>query len=112
MANYFPRHYPFSFNSFYYLLFQDFQTHPNLEKLTFLEMFQVSSPLLILHGAADRVTDPLVSCFLYENASSKDKTLKLYEGGYHSILEGETDDRIFTVLNDIILWLDSRCSLK
>ncbi|KAH7839502.1 hypothetical protein Vadar_005093 [Vaccinium darrowii] len=73
---------------------------------------KVSSPLLILHGAADRVTDPLVSRFLYENASSKDKTLKLYEGGYHSILEGEPDDRIFTVLNDIISWLDSRCSLK
>uniref|UniRef100_A0A5B7APD6 Putative caffeoylshikimate esterase n=1 Tax=Davidia involucrata TaxID=16924 RepID=A0A5B7APD6_DAVIN len=73
---------------------------------------KVSSPLLILHGAADKLTDPLVSQFLYEKASSKDKTLKLYEEGYHCILEGEPDDRIFTVLNDIITWLDSRCSLK
>ncbi|PSR91159.1 Caffeoylshikimate esterase [Actinidia chinensis var. chinensis] len=73
---------------------------------------KVSSPLLILHGAADKVTDPLVSQFLYEKASSKDKTLKLYDEGYHCILEGEPDDRIFTVLNDIITWLDSRCSLK
>ncbi|GAV89145.1 Abhydrolase_6 domain-containing protein [Cephalotus follicularis] len=73
---------------------------------------KVSSPLLILHGAADKVTDPLVSQFLYEKASSKDKTLKLYEGGYHSILEGEPDDRIFTVLDDIIAWLDSRCSIE
>ncbi|CAH9104710.1 unnamed protein product [Cuscuta epithymum] len=70
---------------------------------------KVKSPMLILHGASDRVTDPQVSRFLYENASSKDKTLKLYEDGYHCILEGEPDDRILTVLDDIIAWLDSRC---
>ncbi|KAL2558999.1 alpha/beta-hydrolase superfamily protein [Forsythia ovata] len=73
---------------------------------------EVASPILILHGAADRVTDPQVSQFLYDNASSEDKTLKLYEGGYHCILEGEPDDRILTVLGDIISWLDTRCSLK
>lgn len=75
-----------------------------------LEVLQVSSPLLILHGAADKVTDPLVSQFLYEKASTKDKTLKLYDDGYHCILEGEPDERIFTVLNDIVSWLDSRVS--
>ncbi|KAL2542582.1 alpha/beta-Hydrolases superfamily protein [Abeliophyllum distichum] len=73
---------------------------------------EVASPILILHGAADRVTDPQVSQFLYDNASSEDKTLKLYDGGYHCILEGEPDDRILTVLGDIISWLDTRCSLK
>ncbi|KAJ6891133.1 caffeoylshikimate esterase [Populus alba x Populus x berolinensis] len=73
---------------------------------------KVSSPLLILHGAADKVTDPLVSQFLYQKASSKDKTLKLYEGAYHSILEGEPDTNIFAVFDDIIAWLDSRCSAK
>lgn len=73
---------------------------------------QVSAPLLILHGAADKVTDPLVSKFLYENASSKDKTLKLYENGYHCILEGEPDDRIKAVHDDIVSWLDSRCLVK
>lgn len=73
---------------------------------------KVSSPLLILHGAGDKVTDPSVSKFLYEKASSKDKTLKLYEGGYHCILEGESDEKIFMALDDIVSWLDSRCSLK
>ncbi|KAF8407809.1 hypothetical protein HHK36_006945 [Tetracentron sinense] len=77
-----------------------------------MQVEKVSSPLLVLHGAADKLTDPLVSKFLYEKASSKDKTLKLYEEGYHGILEGEPDDRIFTVINDIVSWLDSRCSLK
>ncbi|KAG9448931.1 hypothetical protein H6P81_008896 [Aristolochia fimbriata] len=70
---------------------------------------KVCAPVLILHGAADKVTDPLVSKFLYEKASSQDKKLKLYEGGYHSILEGESDERILTVMNDIISWLDSHC---
>ncbi|XP_030499966.2 caffeoylshikimate esterase [Cannabis sativa] len=73
---------------------------------------EVSSPLLILHGAKDRVTDPQVSQFLYEKASSKDKTLKLYEEGYHCILEGEPDERILTVLKDITTWLDFRSSSK
>ncbi|XP_028768608.1 caffeoylshikimate esterase-like [Neltuma alba] len=72
---------------------------------------KVSAPLLIIHGGLDKVTDPAVSQFLYEKASSKDKTLKIYEGGYHCILEGEFDDRIFSALDDIISWLDSR-SLK
>lgn len=72
---------------------------------------QVSAPLLIIHGGADKVTDPVVSQFLYEKASSKDKTLKIYEGGCHNILEGEFDDRILSIHDDIISWLDSR-SLK
>ncbi|KAE9618743.1 putative 2-acylglycerol O-acyltransferase [Lupinus albus] len=76
------------------------------------KLHKVSAPLLILQGAEDKVTDPLVSEFLYEKASSKDKTLKIYEGGYHGILEGEPDDRIFEVHNDIISWLDFRSSVK
>ncbi|XP_008803546.1 caffeoylshikimate esterase [Phoenix dactylifera] len=75
------------------------------------QLEKVSSPVLILHGAADKVTDPNVSKFLYDKASTKDKTLKLYEGGYHSIMEGEPDDRIESVINDIIAWLDSHCAL-
>ncbi|KAL6845268.1 hypothetical protein ACP4OV_024763 [Aristida adscensionis] len=73
------------------------------------QLDKISSPLLILHGAADLVTDPQVSKFLYEKASTKDKTLKLYEGSYHCILEGEPDGRISAAINDIISWLDSHC---
>ncbi|KAG8077587.1 hypothetical protein GUJ93_ZPchr0007g3800 [Zizania palustris] len=73
------------------------------------QLEKVCSPLLILHGAADMVTDPHVSEFLYEKASTKDKTLKLYDDGYHCILEGEPDDRISAAITDIISWLDSRC---
>ncbi|CAN7041451.1 hypothetical protein BRARA_B02163 [Brassica rapa] len=77
-----------------------------------MQVDKVSLPLLILHGAADRVTDPNVSKFLHEQAISEDKTLKLYPGGYHCILEGDTDENIFTVINDIVAWLDARTTPK
>ncbi|CAN6451627.1 unnamed protein product [Victoria cruziana] len=70
------------------------------------QLDKVSAPLLILHGSEDKVTDPQVSQFLYHKASSQDKTLKLYKGGYHGILEGESDERILEAINDIISWLD------
>nr|CAD1842332.1 unnamed protein product [Ananas comosus var. bracteatus] len=71
---------------------------------------EVSLPLIILHGEADLVTDPSVSKALYEKASSSDKKLCLYKDAYHSLLEGEPDETIFSVLDDIISWLDAHCT--
>ncbi|KAG6494187.1 hypothetical protein ZIOFF_049206 [Zingiber officinale] len=70
---------------------------------------EVSLPMIILHGEADVVTEPSVSKALYEKASSSDKKMHLYEGAYHSILEGESDEMIFKVLDDIISWLEEQC---
>ena len=67
-------------------------------------------PLLILHGEADIVTDPSVSKALYEKASSSDKKLNLYKDCFHSLLEGEPDEVIVRVFNDIISWLDEKSS--
>ncbi|KAF7822123.1 Monoglyceride lipase [Senna tora] len=62
-------------------------------------------PFLVLHGAADTVTDPEASQKLYEEASSTDKTIKLYEGLLHDLLfEPERD----AITQDIIQWLNSR----
>ncbi|CAH9094689.1 unnamed protein product [Cuscuta epithymum] len=69
---------------------------------------KVSLPLLILHGKKDVLTDPSVSEALYEKASSGDKTFNLYEESYHCLLEGEPDDMIHKVFNDMISWLDDR----
>lgn len=71
---------------------------------------QVSLPLLILHGEADTVTDPSVSTLLHKKASSSEKELKLYKNAYHSLLEGEPDEVILEVFNDIIDWLDDYSS--
>lgn len=65
-------------------------------------------PFLVLHGEADIVTDPEVSKALYEQASSKDKTIKLYPGMWHGLTYGEPEDNIEIVFSDIISWLDKR----
>lgn len=67
-------------------------------------------PFFVLHGEADTVTDPEVSRALYERASSKDKTIKLYPGMWHGLTSGETDENIEKVFADIIMWLDKRIS--
>jgi len=65
--------------------------------------------LLVLHGSADTVTDPVGSQKLYEEASSTDKTLKVYEGFFHDLLfEPERDD----IAKDIIDWLCSRVDVQ
>ncbi|XP_020231757.1 caffeoylshikimate esterase [Cajanus cajan] len=73
-------------------------------------LYKVTLPFFVLHGEADTVTDPEVSRALYERASSKDKTIKLYPGMWHGLTSGETDDNIEKVFADIIMWLDMHTS--
>jgi acylglycerol lipase len=62
-------------------------------------------PLLILHGAADKVTMPAGSQFFRDTAGSSDKTLKIYPGAAHDLLNDT--DRV-QVLSDITEWIDAR----
>lgn len=80
------------------------RTSMNLES----SLDQVTLPFFVLHGEADVVTDPDVSRALYEQSSSKDKTIKLYPGMWHGLTSGEPDDNIEIVFLDIISWLDKR----
>ncbi|KAJ6824239.1 caffeoylshikimate esterase-like [Iris pallida] len=68
----------------------------------------VTMPFLVLHGEADKVTDPEVSRVLYQRAGSKDKTIKLYPGMWHGLTSGEPDDNVEAVFADILAWLDGR----
>ncbi len=68
-------------------------------------MEAVSLPILVMHGAADLLVDPEGSSQLYARAGSGDKTLKLYDGAYHEILN--EPDRA-QVLADIGEWIDAR----
>lgn len=61
-------------------------------------------PVLIMHGTADRLADPNGSRILFEKASSTDKTLKLYEGFYHEILN---DPEKQQVMDDMLAWIES-----
>ena len=65
----------------------------------------ITLPLLILHGTADKATKPSGSQFFFEQAGSGDKTLKLYEGGYHDLLNDIVRD---AVMADIKSWIAAR----
>lgn len=68
-------------------------------------MASISCPLLILHGTADQLVPYQGSVQLHETACSTDKTLKLYEGLYHEVLNEPERD---LVVGDIVDWLDAR----
>jgi acylglycerol lipase len=68
-------------------------------------MEEITLPLLILHGTADRITEVEGSQQLYARAESKDKQLKLYEGLYHEILNEPEKEQVQA---DIFAWLRQR----
>jgi acylglycerol lipase len=65
----------------------------------------ITLPVLIIHGTADTATKPSGSQRFYENAGSKDKTLKLYEGHFHDLLNDVGKD---VVMADILRWINAR----
>ena len=65
----------------------------------------ITLPVLILHGTADKVTKPAGSQLFYETAGSTDKTLKLYDGHVHDLLN-DFDKEV--VMEDIKRWVSAR----
>ena len=68
-------------------------------------MAEIKIPLLILHGTADKATNPSGSQYFFENTGSTEKLLKLYEGHYHDLLN---DKYSGPVVKDIVRWLNER----
>jgi acylglycerol lipase len=68
-------------------------------------MPKFSVPVFIIHGTNDKATRPAGSQYFYDNIGSVDKTLKLYEGGYHDLLN-DIDKQI--VMADILAWVNQR----
>jgi acylglycerol lipase len=64
----------------------------------------IDLPLLIMHGGSDKLSDVKGSEMLFANVSSADKTLKIYPGLYHEILNEPEQDQVKT---DIIDWLNA-----
>jgi len=69
------------------------------------EFPRITLPVLILHGTADRATMASGSQLFFDTAASTDKTLKLYDGHYHDLLNDVGKE---TVLADIRAWIDRR----
>ncbi len=66
------------------------------------QMSKIYLPILIMHGTADRLSDPRGSEILYDRVSSRDKTLKLYDGFYHEIFNEPGREQVF---EDMEAWL-------
>ena len=77
------------------------RTDERLEK----EFPELTLPLLILHGTEDKATKPSGSQLFYDRAGSSDKTLKLYEGYFHDLLNDAGKE---AVLDDIKNWIAAR----
>jgi acylglycerol lipase len=77
------------------------QIQPHMEKF--------STPVLVLHGTADKLTNPEGSRKLAERAMATDKTLKLYPGLVHDLVH---EPEKAQVLADIISWLENHAPVS
>jgi acylglycerol lipase len=68
------------------------------------EFPDITLPVLIMHGTDDKATVCHGSQFFYETVGSKDKTLKLYDGHYHDLLNDLGKEK---VMADIKGWIDA-----
>lgn len=69
----------------------------------------IKLPVLIMHGADDRLVAPSGSRNIYATVGSKDKTLKMYEGLYHEILNEPEREMVY---RDVAEWIGHRLSLE
>lgn len=69
------------------------------------QLRRVTVPLLVMHGADDMVTDPDGSRRLHREASSVDKSIRLYDGLLHDLLIEPEKEQI---MGDIVDWLRPR----
>jgi alpha-beta hydrolase superfamily lysophospholipase len=65
---------------------------------------QITIPVLIMHGTEDHATVCRGSEYFHEHAGSPDKTLKLYRGHYHDLLNDIGKEG---VMADVTAWLEA-----
>lgn len=77
-----------------------------LDKLFWVNenMETITTPLLIVHGGEDKLANPKAAQLLYDHASSKDKTLKVYDELHHEVFNEPEREQ---VLGDVSAWLDA-----
>lgn len=73
------------------------------------EFGRITLPVFILHGTEDKATRPDGSQQFFDEAGSSDKTLKLYEGYYHDLLNDLGREAVF---EDIDKWIEARLPVR
>ena len=66
---------------------------------------QLTLPLLVMHGTADRLSNREGSALLFDAAASSDKTIKYYPDYYHEIFNDPERKQVFKDMAD---WLAAR----
>lgn len=69
------------------------------------EFGRITLPLLILHGTEDKAAKSSGSQLFYDRAGSTDKTLRLYDGHFHDLLNDLGKEKVTT---DITAWIEAR----
>jgi acylglycerol lipase len=65
-------------------------------------MGDLTVPLFVMHGDADKVTPPSGSKALVDRAKSTDKVLKSYPGAFHDLLHEPNKDQVAA---DLVKWM-------
>jgi len=66
------------------------------------------APFFILHGSADKITDPNLSQSFHDESPSKDKTIKIYDGLWHNLTGAESDEDTEMLFDDMWEWISKR----
>src|SRR5262249_17174147 len=66
---------------------------------------EVPTPVLVLHGTADRIADLKAARELFERLGARDKTFKAYESMRHELLREVDREKVWSDIRD---WLDER----
>jgi acylglycerol lipase len=69
-------------------------------------LHQYAYPCLILHGGNDQLVPAGSSQWFYAHVPSRDKSIKIYPGCYHEILNEKVEKD--QVIADIVGWIDTR----
>jgi len=64
----------------------------------------ISIPILCLQGSEDKLAAPAGSQYIYDHASSTDKTIHIFNGLYHEIFNELGKEKIYEMVGD---WLDA-----
>jgi alpha-beta hydrolase superfamily lysophospholipase len=64
----------------------------------------ITLPVLVYAGDADAIADPDATRAVYERIASKDKTLTMYPGGYHELMNDTCKDEVLAKLG---AWLEA-----
>ncbi|XP_078490700.1 monoglyceride lipase-like [Ciona intestinalis] len=68
---------------------------------------KIDFPFLVIHGTGDRLCSIEGSKLLHEQAKSTNKTIKIFENGYHELIH-DIDGYDQRFLDDIKQWLNER----